>query len=79
VRTKRAAQEVGYKVFEIGSETGCENKFYCNGPLKPDTTYYILLRAYTTMEYADTPFSDPIRTAALRMLLEFLLILNRFL
>ncbi|XP_060557126.1 tyrosine-protein phosphatase 10D-like isoform X3 [Ruditapes philippinarum] len=65
VRTKRAAQEVGYKVFEIGSETGCENKFYCNGPLKPDTTYYILLRAYTTMEYADTPFSDPIRTAAL--------------
>ncbi|KAL4233316.1 hypothetical protein ACF0H5_007998 [Mactra antiquata] len=66
VREKRSTvQQEPYKVFEIGSETDCENKFYCNGPLKPDTVYYVTLRAYTTMQHRDTPLSEPIRTAAL--------------
>ena len=51
-----------YKVFEIGTETGCENRGYCNGPLKPDTAYYITLRAYTTGGFKDTPFSEAVRT-----------------
>ena len=58
-----------YKVFEIGTETGCENRYYCNGPLKPDTTYYISLRAFTTGAYKDTPFSEAVRTEKLRKLM----------
>lgn len=67
VRNKRSTvEEAEFKVFEIGSETDCENKFYCNGPLKPNTVYYVTLRAYTTMQHKDTPLSEPVRTAALR-------------
>lgn len=68
LRQKRSVNQASYKVFEIGSETGCENRYYCNGPLKPATTYYVILRAYTTMDYRDTPLSEPISTAALRKL-----------
>ena len=50
-------QGIGFKVFEIGSESGCENQFYCNGPLKSQTAYYVKLRAYTTMGFSDTSFS----------------------
>ena len=60
---KRSVNIVPYKVFTIGAETDCENRYYCNGPLKPDTIYYVTLRAYTTMQYQDTPFSEAIRTA----------------
>ena len=55
-----------YKVFEIGTETDCESRYYCNGPLKPDTAYYIALRAFTLGGFKDTPFSEAVRTTRLR-------------
>ncbi|WAR07933.1 PTP10-like protein [Mya arenaria] len=66
-RQKRAVPEADYKMFEIGSETGCEDRTFCNGPLKPDTTYYVALRAYTTMQFTDTPFSEAVKTAAIKV------------
>ncbi|XP_052810165.1 tyrosine-protein phosphatase 10D-like [Mya arenaria] len=67
LRQKRAVAEADYKMFEIGSETGCEDRTFCNGPLKPDTTYYVALRAYTTMQFTDTPFSEAVKTAAIKV------------
>ncbi|XP_052243600.1 tyrosine-protein phosphatase 10D-like isoform X2 [Dreissena polymorpha] len=65
IRQKRAITQAAYKIFDIGSETSCENRVFCNGPLKPDTTYYVSLRAYTTMQFRDTLFSEAVKTAAI--------------
>ncbi|KAL3881999.1 hypothetical protein ACJMK2_028380 [Sinanodonta woodiana] len=63
VKIRSTSSVVNYKIFAIGSETDCEGKVFCNGPLKPDTVYYVKLRAYTASMYSDTLYSDPIRTA----------------
>ncbi|KAK8744117.1 hypothetical protein OTU49_001005 [Cherax quadricarinatus] len=50
--------------FDIGTEENCEVRFgYCNGRLKPGTTYRVKIRAYTARDkFADTYFSHPITT-----------------
>lgn len=45
--------------FTIGSER-CDAaaRRYCNGPLKPNTKYYVKLRAYTAPDkYTDTQYT----------------------
>lgn len=49
--------------FTIGSEDCKTAKGYCNGPLKPGSTYRVKVRAYTAPEkFTDTVFSFPIQT-----------------
>ncbi len=50
--------------FVIGVEENCHQvKRYCNGPLKPGTTYSIKVRAFTGRDkYADTSWSHSITT-----------------
>ena len=50
--------------FVIGGEEKCQPyKEYCNGPLKPGTTYRVKIRAYTAFnKFADTQYSHPIVT-----------------
>ncbi|ROT62360.1 Tyrosine-protein phosphatase 10D [Penaeus vannamei] len=50
--------------FDIGIEEDCDTHVgYCNGPLKPGTTYRVKIRAYTARtKFADTYFSHPITT-----------------
>ncbi|XP_066970331.1 tyrosine-protein phosphatase 10D-like [Macrobrachium rosenbergii] len=50
--------------FIIGNESDCKNaEGYCNGPLKPGTSYKVKIRAYTSRDkFADTVFTDFIRT-----------------
>ncbi|CAH1799924.1 unnamed protein product [Owenia fusiformis] len=50
------------KTFVVGGET-CSNEDYCNGPLKPNTDYYVRLRAYTEAGHTDTLYSSPMKTA----------------
>ncbi|XP_064610244.1 tyrosine-protein phosphatase 10D-like isoform X2 [Liolophura sinensis] len=65
-RKRRSTNEQAeFNVFTIGTEKGCEQKVYCNGPLKPDTEYYIALRAFTAGGPSDTPYSKKIRTASI--------------
>ncbi len=62
-RHKRATQVQ----FTIGGDSSCDenNKDqYCNGPVKPEETYYVKLRAYTQDGlFADTAYSQPILTS----------------
>nr|XP_045582718.1 tyrosine-protein phosphatase 10D-like isoform X1 [Procambarus clarkii] len=50
--------------FDIGTEKDCMMRIgYCNGELKPGTTYRVKIRAYTARDkFADTYFSHPITT-----------------
>lgn len=48
--------------YSIGTEDCEDEKDYCNGPLTPDTEYYIKVRAYTFDRFADTDYSLPIKT-----------------
>ncbi|XP_069999561.1 tyrosine-protein phosphatase 10D [Penaeus vannamei] len=50
--------------FDIGVEEDCETQdTYCNGPLKPGSTYRVKIRAYTAAnKFADTYYSHPITT-----------------
>ncbi|XP_035663452.1 tyrosine-protein phosphatase 10D-like [Branchiostoma floridae] len=62
-RSKR--QTAQSEEFTIGTED-CEprNKRFCNGPLKPGTTYRAKLRAFTQNGwYADSDYSGPLKTA----------------
>lgn len=45
--------------FTIGSERcGDGGRAYCNGPLKPNTKYYVKLRAYTAPDkFTDTAYT----------------------
>lgn len=50
--------------FTIGVEN-CEHRLngYCNGPLKPGTTYRVKIRAFTAPDkFTDTEYSFPIQT-----------------
>jgi cadherin 5 type 2 (VE-cadherin) len=50
--------------FTVGTEN-CENvrKVYCNGPLKPGTTYRVKVRAFTAPDkFTDTAYSFAIQT-----------------
>ena len=63
------------RAFVIGSERCDGSRGYCNGPLKPDTTYYVKLRACTKEAVCmDTDYSkmrtDPSNRRALEI--EFL-------
>lgn len=50
--------------FDIGTDTDCMIRVgFCNGELKPGTTYRVKIRAYTARDkFADTYFSHPITT-----------------
>ncbi|KAL1469545.1 hypothetical protein MTO96_024925 [Rhipicephalus appendiculatus] len=49
--------------FVIGSEDCKGDKGYCNGPLKPGSTYRVKVRAYTAPDkFTDTVYSYPIQT-----------------
>jgi len=55
--------------FTIGTDTGCKCsrepavRCYCNGPLKPGTSYVVKIRAFTAEDkFADTAYSHPIQT-----------------
>lgn len=61
-KLRSANEQSEFTVFTIGMEKDCEQKVYCNGPLKPDTQYYIALRAFTAGGPSDTPYSKKIRT-----------------
>lgn len=55
--------------FVIGSgdcfDARSNEKYYCNGPLKPGTSYRIKIRAFTAHDkYTDTVYSQPITTDA---------------
>lgn len=50
--------------FTIGVEN-CEHRLngYCNGPLKPGTTYRVKIRAFSAPDkFTDTEYSFPIQT-----------------
>lgn len=54
------------EVFTVGSET-CDSRAqllgFCNGPLKPGTTYKFKVRAFTAKDkFTDTYYSAPITT-----------------
>lgn len=54
------------EVFTVGHDA-CESRIqlstYCNGPLKPGTTYKFKIRAFTAKDkYTDTYYSAPITT-----------------
>ena len=49
--------------FAIGTENCVSKKGYCNGPLKPGTSYKVKVRAYTSPDkFTDTVYSSPIQT-----------------
>lgn len=57
--------------FTIGTDIACAEKCsrvpagrcYCNGPLKPGTSYVVKIRAFTAPDkFADTAYSHPIQT-----------------
>ncbi|KAK3875168.1 hypothetical protein Pcinc_019949, partial [Petrolisthes cinctipes] len=50
--------------FIVGNDKNCVRRIgYCNGDLKPGTTYRVKIRAYTARDkFADTYFSHPITT-----------------
>lgn len=50
--------------FVIGTEKKCQIKpGFCNGELKPGTTYKVKIRAYTADDkFTDTYYSSPITT-----------------
>ncbi|XP_042228695.1 tyrosine-protein phosphatase 10D-like isoform X1 [Homarus americanus] len=54
--------------FDIGTEKDCTKRTdFCNGELKPGTTYKVKIRAYTSRDkFADTYFSHPITTETVR-------------
>ena len=61
-RIKRSAETQSVK-FKIGlNDCSKENTSYCNGYLKPNTKYYVKVRAYTQDAFQDTPFSEAIQT-----------------
>lgn len=56
--------------FTIGVEN-CENRLtgYCNGPLKPGTTFRVKIRAFTAPDkFTDTEYSFPIQTGKITKL-----------
>ena len=50
--------------FTVGADESCMNKNgYCNGPLKPGTTYRFKIRAYSAPDkHSETNWSQPITT-----------------
>ncbi|XP_014224112.1 tyrosine-protein phosphatase 10D isoform X1 [Trichogramma pretiosum] len=50
--------------FTIGTEENCETRQgFCNGPLKPGSTYRVKVRAFTASDkFTDTNYSFPIQT-----------------
>lgn len=69
-RSKRAINnpDSGTEIkFVLGAEECDKNNRndYCNGPLKAQTDYYVMLRGYTEEgRYSDTPYSEPIHTGS---------------
>ena len=51
-------------VFQLGvqSEEECIDVANCNGPLQPNTGYYVKVRAFTESGFTDTAYSSKIRT-----------------
>ncbi|XP_021369342.1 tyrosine-protein phosphatase 10D-like isoform X2 [Mizuhopecten yessoensis] len=62
-RLHKRSVTLDYKVFEIGTESNCYSKSYCNGPLQQQTKYYVKLRGYTEGGYTDTNYSKPFLTS----------------
>ncbi|XP_069134662.1 tyrosine-protein phosphatase 10D-like isoform X1 [Argopecten irradians] len=62
-RLHKRSVTMDYKVFEIGTESDCYSRSYCNGPLQPQTKYYVKLRGYTDGGYTDTNYSKPFLTS----------------
>ncbi|ELU17382.1 hypothetical protein CAPTEDRAFT_220711 [Capitella teleta] len=65
-RRKRNVVEPGARVqFTVGGDMNCGigDESYCNGPVQPESTYYVAVVGYTENGlHAVGPFSDPIRT-----------------
>ena len=62
-RSRRAANSLDSRTFIIGEETDCTGKAFCNGPLSPNTEYYVKLRGFTASgQYEETAYSEKILT-----------------
>ncbi|XP_022093941.1 tyrosine-protein phosphatase 10D-like isoform X2 [Acanthaster planci] len=46
----------------LGDEECQSTSGYCNGPLRDDTSYVYLFRVWNEAGYADTAFSEPVKT-----------------
>ena len=71
-RQKRETQGSKTAVmFTVGGDGNCRitDNFYCNGPLQPETQYYIAVGGYTENGlYTMGPMSEPFKTTASRFL-----------
>ncbi|RUS71753.1 hypothetical protein EGW08_020484, partial [Elysia chlorotica] len=63
-RSRRAASDPSSRTFVIGEEADCTGKTFCNGPLSPNTEYFVKLRGFTASgQYEETAYSEKIVTA----------------
>ncbi|KAL8579584.1 hypothetical protein ACOMHN_025537 [Nucella lapillus] len=64
-RAIRAVNGQDSVMFKLGDQSAeeCSKVQFCNGPLWPETDYYVKLRAFTQAGYTDTQYSSKIRTA----------------
>ncbi|GFR86091.1 tyrosine-protein phosphatase 10D, partial [Elysia marginata] len=63
-RRRRSANSLDSRTFIVGEETDCTGKTFCNGPLSPDTDYYVKLRGFTASgQFEETEYSEKIHTA----------------
>lgn len=52
--------------FTVGYNKDCKNADttdYCNGVVRPEKEYYVILRGYTEKGFTNSPPSEPIMTS----------------
>lgn len=64
----------GIVIVEIGTDTICGSHNYCNGPLKPDTTYLVAIRVYNEMGHDTSEFQEFTTAQRLSFFQQYILI-----